>query len=125
MEVIAHKIINEKHKKIHWDFLKETCKSFAVTLIDKEDKKSPRPDKNIIALRHNTGIPLSSINLAEINTILLGGDDSGSDTWMEDYQAVRIETPVNYFLWSGVALGIFLYTHSMKDKALNIKIPRV
>lgn len=114
MEVIAHRIINEKHKKLHWDFLEETCKSFDTKLLDKDKTEIHSEKQKIIALRHDKGIPLNDFDFTNINTILIGCDDHKNDEWTNDYQAVRIETPVDYFLWSGVALGIFLYQYNLE-----------
>jgi len=114
MEVIAHKMTNPKHSKLHWDFIEETCRSFNATLSEKESKKLPEPNSNIIALRHDKGVILDSLDFSGIDTILVGCDDSGNDDWMEQYQAVRIPTPNQYFLWSGVALGIVLYAFTQE-----------
>lgn len=109
MEVIAHKIKNPKHKELHWDFIEETCRSFNATIHNKESIKLPEPKSNIIALRHDKGAALSELDLTQVDTILVGCDDSKNDDWLEPYQAVRIVTPNSYFLWSAVALGIALY----------------
>jgi len=116
MEVIAHKIKNPKHSQLHWDFIEETCRSFNANLNETQSKKLPDPNSNIIALRHDKGILLDGLDFSEIDTILVGCDDSGNDDWMEEYQAVRIPTPNNYFLWSGVALGIVLYKFSQNNE---------
>lgn len=121
MDVIAHQIINEKHVKLHWDFMEETCRTFGAKLLDK-NKTSIHLEKNIVALRHNKGTPLKDFDFTNINTILIGCDDDKDDSWMDDYQSVRIETPVDYYLWSGVALGIVLYEiYNRQSIQLKIK----
>ena len=114
MEVIAHKIKNPQHSKLHWDFIEETCRSFNAALSDKELITLPSPKRNIVALRHDKGVFLNEFDFSGINTILVGCDDSGTDDWMDGYQAVNIRTPNNYFLWSGVALGIALYAFNQE-----------
>lgn len=106
MDIIVGGIHNNIHKDLHRDFLVETCRSFNVDLFDKNKKY---PEGNIIALRHDKGEHLHEVELGDIDTVLIGCDDSGEDGWMEEYRSIKIATPVNYFLWSGVALGIFLY----------------
>ena len=107
MEVIAHKIKNQEHSKLHWDFIEETCRSFNAQVRD--PAKLPNPGTNIIALRHDKGISLNNFDLSTVDTILVGCDDSGNDDWLDPYQSVNIPTQNPYYLWSGVALGIVLY----------------
>ena len=118
MDVIACPIKNPNNKKLHWDFLRETCKSFNAELKDSSTIILPEPEKNIICLRHDKGIALHDFDLTQINTIIVGCDDDKNDDWMASYQAVRIVTPNNHFLWSGVALGIALYSahHNMHNQ---------
>lgn len=109
MKVIAHRINEPKHNGLHWDFMKETCKSFNVPLEDKAQIILPKVSQKVVCLRHDRGACLNEYDFAYISSILVGCDDSGDDNWMDGYDSVRIHTPSNYFLWSGVALGITLY----------------
>jgi len=124
MEVIVAPIKNLENKKLHWDFISETCKSFNAECVPLKLESLPPPNNSVIALTHNGLGGLKDTNISKITTVLVGCDDDCND-WMSPYKSVRIQTPNNYYLWSGVALGIFLYAHSMKDRTLNIKIPGV
>lgn len=116
MIVIAHKINKEKNRRLHWDFMRETCKSFDATLLSKDDVTLPDSGINVVALMHDRGMLLDEISsdqLIKIDTVLIGCDDNHNN-WMIPYRAVRIQTPVDYDLWSGVALGVFLYQYNLE-----------
>lgn len=109
MIVISPKMDNKKHRDLHWDFLDETCRSFGATLHN-IDKLAQIPKDNIIvALRHDKGALLGCLDLPSPDIVLVGCDDNTQDDWMNGHIDVQIETPKTYYLWSGVALGIFLY----------------
>lgn len=116
MDVIAAKIKNPKNRELHWDFIRETCISFGVDLYEKDQVILPQPKNTIVTLSHETGIALPDFDFNGINTILVGCDDSSND-WMTGFRSVRVPTPVNYFLWSGVALGIALYARYQLSSA--------
>lgn len=107
MVIIACKMINPEYQQIQWDFLYETGRSYGATVLDKDKVVLPEPKSTIIALRHGIGGSIEDFKDIKIDTILIGYDDSTND-WLEQYQAVTIETPTNHCLWSAVALGIIL-----------------
>jgi len=109
MIVVAQKIINPDHSIVHWDLMTETCRSFESTLINKDNHKQSHLKNIIVALRHDKGAYLEDIDTTNIGTVLVGCDDSDNNDWLDAGVAVRIRTPVDYYLWSGVALGIFLH----------------
>jgi len=109
MVVLSARICKDKYKQLHWDFIEETCRSFNAKVLSKDDIELPIPNIGVIALNHATGDYMQDLDLSEVHTVLVGCDDDRDDDWMAPYRQVRISSPVNYYLWSGVALGIFLH----------------
>jgi len=110
MIVIAAKTKNQDCQKQHWDFLEETCRSFGASLHDIDQPFQPFPAGTPVSLCHDRGQSLSGFEWPENPVILIGCDDSHEhDEWLNAGIQVRIETPVDYFLWSPVAAGIALY----------------
>lgn len=83
MEVIAAKIQKEKHQPLHYDFIEETCRSFNAIL--KNTNELPKPSARVIALRHDKGMDLETLDFSGVDTVLVGCDDSGNDDWMDEY----------------------------------------
>jgi len=112
MIIISERIRRKEHSKIHWDLIEETCRSFNVSVIERTNAIIPH-NGNVIALRHDKGVSIEDYDITKVEMVLVGSDDSGDDKWLDGYTSIRIPTPNSYFLWSGVALGIFLYQHHL------------
>lgn len=123
MKIIAERIQNRMYRELHWDFIRETALSFNATLFESNNGGLMSPQKGVVALRHDKGVSIESFDLSQVHTLLVGSDDSGEDEWMEGYKSIRIPTPNNHFLWSGVALGIFLYEHSKLNSTASCSLP--
>ena len=114
MIVMAHKTKNIKNRYLHWEMMRETCQSFGAVLWDITNNDVP--NGKIVSLRHDHGIPVSEYIWPKNNNIILmvGCDDSNQNDYLGFGEAIKIPTPVDYFLWSVVALGIVLYDYESK-----------
>ena len=118
MRVVFKKPKNEDLIEIHNDLIVETCRSFGTTIADK-------PKGNTVILSKGGGVDLSSYSiskLVQIECIMIGCDDNFEPDEIQGLDSIRIETPVDYFLWSGVALGIFLHhLHISSQRKIGLK----
>ena len=96
---------NKKLLALHGDLMAETCKSFGAAVAGK-------PTGNVVVLSREGEFELSEYpGLKEVDCVVVGCDDDFESDDLREFVSIRIETPVNYFLWSGVALGIFLHEY--------------
>ena len=110
MKVVFKEPKNKSLIKIHNDLMVETCKSFGVNIAE-------TPQGNTVILSEEGEFELCDYpDLEGIDCVIVGCDDDFESDNTQGFDSVRIETPVDYFLWSGVALGIFLYEYRKSQR---------
>lgn len=95
------------------DQIRETCKSFGAVVVDRD----PNPGETVVYLSAEGGDDLGVVDLTGDIYLMVGcDDDQRKDDPPPVALSVKIKTPVDYYLWSPVALGILLFSISEVDR---------
>lgn len=113
--------------QLYFDFCRETCKSFGAEcffIMRSEQHKQminfsgahvaeilPLDDKTIYLEATEESELISDVDFSQYENIIVGADDFDL-TIPERVKRARIDTGVNYPLWSAVAAGIVLHEAS-------------
>lgn len=112
--VFAYPPKNAEIVSIHRDLIQETCDSFGVKLTREI------PKGTLVYISQNGGTRLQDAILPDDAILIIGCDDNQSvDIIPKEAMSIRVDTPSDYFLWSGVALGIVLHWFTIMVKKEN------